>query len=276
MLTDGAGVGEWGFAAMVEAGGRRILFDTGGRPDTLVTNCRELNIPLTGIEDVILSHNHGDHTVGLATIAPQVAKARIHTGKGIFYPRPSDRGERNFLVSNRARLQSLNFIEHDKPTELFPGVWFTGPVPRKYPERNFAIGNAGTVITPEGKAEDNVPEDSSLVFDTAQGLVVLSGCGHAGIANTLEYARKVIRDAPIHAAIGGWHLFLLNDERLDWTAGKMKEFGVEHFLGAHCTGIEAVYRIRQRNNMPRSQCVVGSVGSSFELGKGINPGALAR
>lgn len=274
MLTDGAGIGEWGFAAMVEADGRRILFDTGGRPDTLVTNCRELKVDLSGLEDVILSHNHGDHTVGLATIAPQVAKARIHTGKGIFYPRPSQGGERNFMVSNRARLQSLNFVEHDKPAELFPGIWLTGPVPRKYPERNFS--NLGKIVTPAGTGEDNVPEDSSLVFDTDQGLVVLSGCGHAGIANTLEYARKVVRDAPVHAAIGGWHLFPLDDERLDWTAGKMKEFGVEHFLGAHCTGIEAVYHIRQRNNMPRSKCVVGAVGSRFELGKGIHPGALAR
>lgn len=274
MLTDGAGVGEWGFAAMVEADGRRILFDTGGRPDTLVTNARELKVDLTGLQDLILSHNHGDHTVGLATIAPQVSKARIHTGKGIFYSRPSSGGERNFLVSNRAKLQGLNFVEHDKPAELFPGIWLTGPVPRTYPERNFS--NLGKLVTPDGTVDDTVPEDSSLVFDTDQGLVVLSGCGHAGIANTLEYARKVVRQAPVHAAIGGWHLFPLNDERLDWTAGKMREYGVQNFLGAHCTGIEAVYRIRERNKMSRSNCVVGSVGSGFELGKGITTGALAR
>jgi 7,8-dihydropterin-6-yl-methyl-4-(beta-D-ribofuranosyl)aminobenzene 5'-phosphate synthase len=274
MLTDGAGIGEWGFAAMVEAAGKRILFDTGGRPDTLLTNARELRIDLNGIEDVILSHNHGDHTVGLSSLTTQLAKARIHTGKGIFYSRPNARGEGNYLVANKARFQSLNFVEHDKPVELSPGIWLTGPVPRKYPERNFS--NLGKVATPDGVTEDTVPEDSSLVFDTDRGLVVLSGCGHAGIANTLEYARKVVRDAPIYAAVGGWHLFPLDDVKLEWTAGKLREFGVEHFLGAHCTGIEAVYRIRELNRMSRAKCVVGAVGASFDLAKGISPGNIAR
>jgi 7,8-dihydropterin-6-yl-methyl-4-(beta-D-ribofuranosyl)aminobenzene 5'-phosphate synthase len=131
-------------------------------------------------------------------------------------------------------------------------------------------------VTPEGEKEDDVPEDSSLVFDTDRGLVVLSGCGHAGIANTLEYARSIVRNAPVHAAIGGWHMFHLDDAKLEWTAGKLREFGVENFLGAHCTGIEPVYRIRQLNRMPREKCVAGAVGSRFELGKGIDPGLIAR
>jgi 7,8-dihydropterin-6-yl-methyl-4-(beta-D-ribofuranosyl)aminobenzene 5'-phosphate synthase len=276
MLTDGRGIGEWGFAALAEAGNRRILFDTGGRPDTIVTNARELGIDLTGIPDVILSHNHGDHTTGLLTLRDQLRNARIHTGKGIFYSRPRQNGEGNFLVANKSRLEGLNFIEHEKPTELAPGIWVTGRVPRPHPERNFGMGPSGRVVTPEGTVEDNIPEDLSLVFDTEQGLVVLSGCGHAGIANTLEHARNIVRKSPIHAAIGGWHLFLLDDEKLKWTAGKMREFGVQHFLGAHCTGVEAVYRIRQLNAMPRERCVVGAVGASFDLQKGISPGMIAR
>ena len=276
MLSDGRGVGEWGFAALVEADGHRILFDTGGRPDTIVINARELGIDLKGIPDVILSHNHGDHTTGLVTLREQLRGARIHTAKGIFYSRPHQNGEGNFLVANRAKLEGLQFVEHDKPVELAPGVWLTGPVPRPYPERNFSIGPAGRVVTPEGAVEDTVPEDTSLVFDTGQGLVVLSGCGHAGLANTLEYARAAVRKAPVYAALGGWHLFQISDERLEWTAGKMREFGVQHFLGAHCTGVEAVYRIRQLNRMPRERCVVGAVGATFDLQRGISPGLIAR
>lgn len=274
MLADRVGIGEWGFAALAEADGRRILFDTGGRPDSLLANAAELGIDLTGIPDVVLSHNHGDHTVGLPSVRKLLAKARVHTGKGIFYSRPAASGEINYLLIDRAKIEGLNFIEHSKPAELAPGVWLTGPVPRKYPERNF--GGVGRIVTPEGTVEDTVPEDTSLVFDTDRGLVVLSGCGHAGIANTLEYARTVIRPAPIHAAIGGWHLFQLDDAKLQWTAGKLREFGVENFLGAHCTGIEAVYRIRELNRMPREKCVVGAVGAVFELKSGINPGLIAR
>ncbi|MCW5976735.1 MAG: MBL fold metallo-hydrolase [Bryobacteraceae bacterium] len=276
MLTDGRGIGEWGFAAMVEADGRRILFDTGARPDTIVINARELGIDLKNIPDVVLSHNHADHTTGLVALRELLRDARIHAGKGIFYRRPRQNAEGNFLVANRARLEGLRFIEHDKPVELAPGVWITGPVPRPYPERNFSIGPAGRVVTPDGAVEDTVPEDTSLVFNTEQGLVALSGCGHAGLANTLEYARSIVRKAPVHAVLGGWHLFQLNDERLEWTAGKMREYGVQHFLGAHCTGVEAVYRIRQRNRMPRERCVVGAVGATFDLERGISPGLIAR
>jgi 7,8-dihydropterin-6-yl-methyl-4-(beta-D-ribofuranosyl)aminobenzene 5'-phosphate synthase len=276
MIADGRGVGEWGFAALAEADGKRILFDTGGRPDTIVINARELGIDLAGIPDVVLSHNHGDHTTGLVTLRDRLRGARIHTGKGILYSRPRRNAEMNFLVANRDRLEGLQFTEHDKPAELAPGVWITGPVPRRYPERNYGIGPAGMAVTPNGAIEDTIPEDSSLVFDTDKGLVVLSGCGHAGLANTLEYARTAVRDSPVYAALGGWHLFQLDDERIAWTAGKMREFGVQYFLGAHCTGLEAVYRIRQLNRMPRERCVAGAVGATFDLNDGISPGMIAR
>ena len=89
--------------------------------------------------------------------------------------------------------------------------------------------------------EDNLPEDMSLVLDTDKGLVLISGCGHAGIINTLEYARRKIRETQIHAALGGFHLFEADAATLDWTADKLRSMGLENFLGAHCTGIEAVF-----------------------------------
>ncbi len=89
MLAD-RGIGEWGFAALVEADGRRILFDTGARPDTVLKNARELGVELSTVQEVFLSHNHGDHTSGLLTLRKEFAKtnpaalARAHVGKGIF------------------------------------------------------------------------------------------------------------------------------------------------------------------------------------------------
>jgi 7,8-dihydropterin-6-yl-methyl-4-(beta-D-ribofuranosyl)aminobenzene 5'-phosphate synthase len=94
--------------------------------------------------------------------------------------------------------------------------------------------------------------------------------------NTAEYARKRVREAPIHAVVGGAHLFALSDERLDWTADRLRAFGLFHLLGAHCTGLEAVYRLRARAALTRATAVVAAVGSSFELGKGIDPLNLAR
>ena len=99
---------------------------------------------------------------------------------------------------------------------------------------------------------------------------------HPGIVNTMEYARELVPGAPVHAVLGGFHLLALTDEKVDWTGGKMQEFGVQHVLGAHCTGINAVRLLRDAANLGRETAVVGAVGSTFELGQGIGIGLLNR
>ena len=282
MLAD-AGIGEWGFAALVEVDGHRILFDTGAHPDTVLKNAKELGIDLSTIQEVILSHNHADHTGGLFHLRRELAQqnpaalSRAHVGRGIFWSRPRGTTEGNSMIELKPAYEATGgvFIEHSEPVELYAGVWLTGPVPRVFPERNWP-SRSGPVKTPAGLVEETIPEDMSLIFDTDKGLVVLSGCGHAGVINTLEFARSRVRRAPVHAAIGGFHLFQLDDKKLAWTATKLREFGLRHLLGAHCTGIEAVYRLRELAKLDRSTCVVSSVGSSFALDKGIDPLALAR
>ena len=283
MLTSDDGIGEWGFSAVVEVDGRRILFDTGDRPETVLNNAKELHVDLANITDVVLSHNHHDHTGGLMTLRRTLmrqnpaALSRAHVGKGIFDPRRSDQGKPlEFMATTRREFESSggHFIEYDHPTQLAPGVWLTGPVPRKYPERNWS-GHV-QIETSGGWKEDNIPEDMSLVIDTPKGLVIVSGCGHSGIINTFEYARASVRNAPIEAAIGGFHLYQLDDDKLRWTAGKLHEFGLRNFLGAHCTGIEATYRIRELCSLSRRTCSVGAVGAVYELGKPLDPGSIAR
>ncbi len=196
--------------------------------------------------DVILSHNHRDHTGGLLTLRRDVMKknpaalARAHAGKGITLERPDGwiaQMKKDYEVAGGI------LIEHDQPLELLPGVWLTGPVTRVHPERNWS--GSARVKTAEGLIEDNIPEDMSLVIVTDRGLIVLSGCGHAGIINTLELTRKSISPARVHALIGGFHLYEASEATLAWTAQNLREFGVEQFLGAHCTGIEATYKLRQ-------------------------------
>lgn len=278
----GRGVGEWGFAALLEIDGQRMLIDTGERPETVLKNASELGIDLSDVTELVITHNHGDHTGGLVTLRRELMKknpralSRTHVPRGVFYPRPgANRTEGNGLLPFRKAYEAIGgvFVEHDGPAQLGPAVWLTGPVPRQYPERNY--GGTGRVQTPAGLVEDNVPEDASVVIDTGDGLVVLSGCGHAGIINTMEYARKIVRQAPVVAAVGGFHLFGASDATLEWTGTKLKEFGLRYFLGAHCTGIEAVYRIRAMLGLTRKTAVVGAVGSSFTLGSGISALNLA-
>ena len=276
------GIGEWGYAALIDVDGTRYLFDTGARPDVVLHNAKELGVDLATVTDVILSHNHDDHTGGLLTLRRAVmgtrrdALSRVHVARGSFWARPDNGKENNGILDKRAAYEATGgtFIEHDGPVELMPGVWFTGPVPRPFTERNWS--GRGSVATPTGTVEDNVPEDASLVINTADGLVLVSGCGHSGIINTVTYARQVVRAAPIHAAIGGFHLFAATDAQLQWTAAQLKAVGLVYLLAGHCTGIEATYRLRDLAGLTRRTAIVSAVGSSFTLGQGLTPLSLAQ
>jgi 7,8-dihydropterin-6-yl-methyl-4-(beta-D-ribofuranosyl)aminobenzene 5'-phosphate synthase len=122
---------------------------------------------------------------------------------------------------------------------------------------------------------DNIPDDAALVFNTSEGLVILTGCGHAGIVNIATYARSIGDKKPVIAVIGGLHLFAKTDAVVDWTGAQLKRLGVKYLLAGHCTGIEATMRLRQAIGLNRHTAPVSSVGSSFTLHKGIYPGDLA-
>jgi len=280
----GRGTGEWGYSALIEVDGKRLLLDTGARPETVLRNASELGIDLSTVTDVVLTHGHDDHTGGLVTLRRELSKknpaamSRVHVARGIFWERLNAAGVAipdGSLKALRAEFERLggSFVEHTGAVELVPGVWFTGPVPRVHAERNWS--GSRRVRSPGGDVEDNVPEDASVVIDTPEGLIVVSGCGHAGIVNTIEYARAVVRNAPVVAAVGGFHLFAATDAQLAWTSGKLKESGLAYLLGGHCTGIEAVYRIRALAGLTRKTAVVSAVGSTFTRGRGITALPLA-
>ncbi len=282
LVGDTTGMGEWGFAALVDADGRRMLVDTGAHPDTVIRNARDLHIDLSDVQEVILTHYHWDHVSGLLTLRRELMKdnpkalSLVHVADGIFDSRPSETGERNQMIAIRQEYEATGgrFIVHSSGAELIPGVWLTGPVPRVYPEHNWS--ESGSVLTASGLVEDDIPEDSSLVVDTSKGLVVITGCGHAGIVNIVTSAEKHFADRPIYGIVGGLHLFAATDEVVDWTASKLRGFHVANLLAAHCTGIEATFRLRQDLGLSRKTAVVASVGSSFSLTDGIEAGPLAK
>ena len=169
---------------------------------------------------------------------------------------------------------------HEEATQIYPGIWLTGPVPRLHPEKNYGFWadgkhEVGVVNSPDGPTDDNVPESMSMVINTGKGLVAITGCGHAGLINTLEHAANVTGVANVHAAIGGFHLLQASDEVLTWTANKLVDLGTENLIGAHCTGLEPIYRFRELTNLDRSTAVVGSTGAYFTLEDGIEALSLA-
>lgn len=282
MLTDRKGLGEWGFSALVEAGGRRLLFDTGGRPDVVLQNAEALGHDLASVEDVVLSHGHWDHTGGLVALRRELSQrnpaalCRAHVAPGFFAQRTLEGKPAALTREARAEYEALGgvFLEHAHRDELWPGVWVTGPIPRPHPEHNLPSGMV--THTPAGPVPDEVPEDMALVVDGPDGLVVVVGCGHAGAVNTVEAASLASGGARVDAVIGGLHLYEADDAVLSWTGRELRRLGVAHIMGTHCTGLEAVYRLRTSAGLDRRTCVVGAVGATYEPGKGISPGGLAR
>ena len=285
-LANGATIGEWGFSALVEVDGQCVLFDAGWHVDTVLRNIEVLDIDLSCVTDVVLSHFHDDHTSGLIPVVEHTRAAnpdamqRVHVAEGIFLPRrrPGSAGyvESNNMRARRDALEAIgvDFIEHSGPAEVLPGVWVTGPVARNHPERNYSTSSQMQV---EGEwVVDHVPESQGLAVVTANGPIVLLGCGHSGTVNMLEQVQSSIQNRSIHALMGGMHLFAADDQTLGWTADRLRVIGIDHLMAGHCTGVEPMFRLRAGLNLSRQTAVIGAVGSRFVYGEGIHPTAIAQ
>lgn len=283
-LANGATVGEWGLSALVRAEGNCVLFDAGRYPDTVLRNAEVLDVDLSCVTDVVLSHFHFDHTTGLLPLLRSLREAnpgavrRVHVASGMFHRRQRPQGgdfvDWNGMIAVRDSLEAagVEVLEHSGPTEILPSIWVTGPVERVHEEQQY--GEARMLVDGEW-VQDYVPESQGLSIVTDKGHIVLLGCGHSGVVNLLEHVQSKIEQAPIHALMGGLHLFNASDEMLGWTADRLRAIGVEHLMAGHCTGIEPLIRLRAGLNLSRRTAVVGAVGSQFVLGEGIRPTSIA-
>ena len=283
-LANGATVGEWGFSALVEVDGKCVLFDAGRYPDTVLRNAAVLDVDLSCVTDVVLSHFHFDHNTGLLPLLRDLrsqnpdAIRRVHVARGFFLRRQLPEGngyvDWNQMIAVRDTLEAagVSIVEHDGPAEILPSVWVTGPVQRVHAEQQY--GGARMLVDGEW-VQDYVPDSQALTILTERGHVVLLGCGHSGVVNALQHIQASIEDAPIHALMGGLHLFNASDEMLGWTGDRLREIGVQHLMAGHCTGIEPLLRLRIGLNLSRRTAVVGAVGSQFVYGEGIRATNIA-
>ena len=283
MLADTRGIGEWGFAALVEADGHRLLFDTGARPETVLRNAVELGVDLADVAEVVLSHHHGDHTGGLLTLRRELAQknpkalGRAYVAPGIFLSRPRDDGsESNETIALKGPYEASGgtFVEIARPTQIFPGSLADRP--------GAPHASRAELERQEQDQDDQRPRRGYHPRGHVAGPRHRAGPGgRLGLRPRRDRQHPGVlreRRSALHrciAALGGFHLFPASDETIDWTADKLRGMGLENLLGAHCTGIEAVYALRRRLNLDRRHCVVGAVGSGFDLESGIHPGTIA-
>ena len=181
------------------------------------------------------------------------------------------------MIAIREQLEAagVEFRIYSEPTEILPAVWVTGPIERVHDEKLYPT-HIEVRSRQGGWGIDHVPDSQGLTIVTSEGPIVLLGCGHSGSVNLLEQVQQDIQNHPIHALMGGMHLFSANEETLRWTASKLNDIGVQNLMAGHCTGIEPMFRLRQGLGLDRRSAVVGAVGSRFVLGEGIHPTAIAQ
>jgi len=238
-------LGEHGFAALVEWEGGSLLFDT-GQGETLLHNALRMNRDLHRVERVALSHGHYDHSGGLLPLLrncggkevfahPEVFARRYRvkdTGESIAIGMPYDE---HFLRGLGAR---FNFGERFR--EIVTGISLTGEVPRV---SGFETGDTGLCCDEAGCMADPIRDDQSLVITTSRGLVLVLGCCHAGLVNTIHHAREQTGVAEVYAVLGGTHLGFCSPRQLDETVTALREHGVRKILGSHCTGFAPSVRL---------------------------------
>lgn len=237
-------LGEHGFAALIEREGEPILFDTGGGL-TLLHNAQRMNLDLRGVGQVILSHGHHDHGGGLWPLLQSCGTKRVLAHPGLFAPRYSVRDgahrsigmpySEEFLVGMGA-----SFSYSDAFREVAPGIFLTGEVPRL---TGFETGDASLFRDSAGSRRDSVPDDQSLVLMTKRGLLILLGCCHAGVVNTVEHARASTGVDELYGVIGGCHLAFSSEAQIDGTVRALRRYGVKKICAGHCTGFAASARL---------------------------------
>jgi 7,8-dihydropterin-6-yl-methyl-4-(beta-D-ribofuranosyl)aminobenzene 5'-phosphate synthase len=235
-------LGEHGFAALIEpASGEPLLFDT-GQGQTLLPNARRMGRDLTKVRRVVLSHGHFDHVGGLEPLLRETGPKEVWAHPSVFTSRYrlKDTGERIPIGSPHSREEfeamGATFQLSSTSREIGPGMLLTGEVPR---QSDFERGDAGIYCDEAGCAPDLVPDDQSLVLDTRKGLVIILGCCHAGLINTLEHVASLTGRRDIFAVIGGSHLGFCGREQLEQTVAAVKVWGIHKLAVSHCTGFAA-------------------------------------
>ena len=200
---------DWGFACLIDGLDKTILFDTGTHGNILLDNAKKLGVDLKNVDVVAISHDHRDHYGGMDDFLKQNNQVDVYLLEAFSRQR-----------SQTVQRLGASVISVQEPMQICKGAWLTGEM--------------GTRI-----------KEQALVLDTAEGLVVITGCAHPGIVQIIKKARETIPKKNIHMVFGGFHMLRMSEDDIQDVINTFRDLGVKHAGPSHCSGDRTIAMFRQ-------------------------------
>jgi len=242
-------IAEWGLSFLLKTEDSTILFDV-GRNISACYNAQMLGINLNTIDKIVLSHSHPDHTGGLRQILERINKKdkiEIFAHPDVWKKRFNCNNDNNCKYAgipfSKDELEGLGaeFSLSKEPVIIAKNMLTTGEIPMKTDFEQVDSGNKKRLILYNGEyVDDFILDDQAIIYKSEKGLVVIAGCAHRGIINTVLHAQNITGIKDVFAVIGGSHLVDSNTERIVNTMKALEELKVKKIGLCHCTGFKAL------------------------------------
>jgi len=251
-LTDRYFIGEPGISFYIESEGVKLLFDA-GYSDVFIQNATKMNLDLLDVDYIVLSHGHLDHTWGLEPLVRKYIESEIEgevikspqliAHPLVFQPKYVDNTPIGANLSEEFIESVFSLKLSKEPIWLTDKLFFLGEIPLEFKfEENNPIG---TRKSADLEVDDYLLDDSSLVFISTEGLVIITGCSHAGICNIVEQAKKLTGVEEVSEIIGGFHLLNPSFERLEKTKEYIAKLNLRGLYPCHCTDLQSKIELAQ-------------------------------
>ncbi|MGI6358232.1 MAG: MBL fold metallo-hydrolase [Bacillota bacterium] len=243
------GYGEWGFSALLEVEGLRVLFDA-GETDLFRRNAARMGVDLNDLDYLVFSHGHHDHMGGLPHLVahyithPELCRPRVVAHPEAFLPRKKEKDVETGTVLCLADLERRFPLSLSRePQWLSERVLWLGQIDR---QNDFESPEKPGKILRDGEWEtDWLIDDSALAITTDQGLVVLTGCSHSGVCNIIEQARRLTGEQRVRDVVGGSHLVEPSEQRMAATLEYFRLLAPDAVHLGHCTSLNAKIQLAQ-------------------------------